>query len=343
MRTRLPLLDELRVAEPCVKSWRAMRGDDQVRHCDHCDQQVFDLSQLTREEAQNLLQRNDGKLCVKFLRRRDGSIVTGAEHDLPRRSRWRIAAWVASMFTSMFATGCMGAVAQPREAFVPTPTTNASLPELIDPRLEAFRGHIGRMDADQVLNAAIEHFGAPTRHVGSGILTPQWNLQGGVLSVHPTLGPTFVTHVGRTIWLIPTTNLAEENILRDYEMATLPDPANHGTRMWIGNLRIARDCTYRYTDSGMGLNIGDQSNNFFVKHPQGRVRVIWPADVNAQSKLESLGVREVARLHFTSDDGATGEFAVTSSPESRRLTITGETFVLSAGWLRYWANDEFSL
>ena len=58
--------------------------------------------------------------------------------------------------------------------------------------------------------------------------------------------------------------------------------------------------------------------------------------VDAGTLLESTGDRPIARLTFVADGGA-APFGcdVISSASGRRLSIAGRTFVMDAGWLRY--------
>ena len=51
---KLPLLDNLQVASPCSESWSDMVGDDTARFCLKCDKNVYDLSSMTRAEAEGL-------------------------------------------------------------------------------------------------------------------------------------------------------------------------------------------------------------------------------------------------------------------------------------------------
>lgn len=69
-------LDDVRVASPCSASWQAMKGDDRVRFCGSCEKNVYDLSALTRDEAEDLIRGAEGRLCVRFYRRRDGTVLT---------------------------------------------------------------------------------------------------------------------------------------------------------------------------------------------------------------------------------------------------------------------------
>jgi hypothetical protein len=54
-----------------------MRGDERVRFCDQCSLNVYNLSDMTRREAEALLtDAEGGRLCVRFYRRADGTILT---------------------------------------------------------------------------------------------------------------------------------------------------------------------------------------------------------------------------------------------------------------------------
>ncbi len=81
MKTELPLLRSLYIAAPCPVSWSSMQGTDQVRHCGQCNMKVYDLSEMTETDAEALLEKEEGKLCVRFYRRADGTIST---RDCPK-------------------------------------------------------------------------------------------------------------------------------------------------------------------------------------------------------------------------------------------------------------------
>lgn len=88
-RRHLPILDNVRVASPCKESWEQMEGDARVRHCARCDQNVYNLSEMTREEAERLILETEGSLCARYFRRRqDGSILTKDCPVTGRRRAW---------------------------------------------------------------------------------------------------------------------------------------------------------------------------------------------------------------------------------------------------------------
>lgn len=74
-KARLPMLDNLRVASPCTVDWEQMSGDDRVRACAQCQKKVYNLSELTREEAEALILRTHGDLCGRYYQRKDGTVL----------------------------------------------------------------------------------------------------------------------------------------------------------------------------------------------------------------------------------------------------------------------------
>ena len=53
-----------------------MHGDARVRFCDECKLHVYNLSSLTRAQAENLVATHEGRLCVRYYQRADGTIIT---------------------------------------------------------------------------------------------------------------------------------------------------------------------------------------------------------------------------------------------------------------------------
>jgi hypothetical protein len=81
MSLPLPVLDRIEIASPCTASWDEMTGTDRVRFCGQCQLQVYNLSAMSRDEAQRLLGETPERLCVRLYRRTDGTMLT---QDCPR-------------------------------------------------------------------------------------------------------------------------------------------------------------------------------------------------------------------------------------------------------------------
>lgn len=71
-----PSLDGVRIASPCKASWDDMVGDERVRFCGKCEKNVYDLSAMSRAEAEALLATHEGQLCARIYRRADGTVMT---------------------------------------------------------------------------------------------------------------------------------------------------------------------------------------------------------------------------------------------------------------------------
>jgi hypothetical protein len=80
-----------------------MTGTDRVRFCGECGQHVYNLSGMTAEQATDLLRQTGGELCVRFYRRRDGTMLTA---DCPvgliqlARQPWQ---WSKAVLAAMLA------------------------------------------------------------------------------------------------------------------------------------------------------------------------------------------------------------------------------------------------
>ena len=93
-------LNHVEVAAPCKADWDQMIGSEQMRFCGQCNLNVYNLSGMTRDEAESLIARNEGRLCVRFYRRTDGSIIT---RDCPvglRAIRDRVSYWTKAIIAA---------------------------------------------------------------------------------------------------------------------------------------------------------------------------------------------------------------------------------------------------
>jgi hypothetical protein len=54
-----------------------MSGNERVRFCDHCSMNVYNLSNMTKKDAESLVLNTEGRLCVRYYTRADGTILTG--------------------------------------------------------------------------------------------------------------------------------------------------------------------------------------------------------------------------------------------------------------------------
>ena len=89
-------LDRLEIATPCKASWDGMSGDDRVRFCGLCKLNVYNLSGMTREQAETLVRTSEGRVCVRMFKRADGTVITqdcpvGLAARMKRKARLALA------------------------------------------------------------------------------------------------------------------------------------------------------------------------------------------------------------------------------------------------------------
>ena len=107
-------LDRMRIASPCSVGWERMAGDDHVRFCHECNLNVYNISGMTRKQAESLIASAQGKrLCVRLYRRADGTIIT---QDCPvglRALRRRVSRVAGATFAALMSL-CISALGQDR-------------------------------------------------------------------------------------------------------------------------------------------------------------------------------------------------------------------------------------
>ena len=94
-------LEHVKIAEPCNADWDHMVGTDRVRYCGQCNLNVYNLSSMTKGDAESFIVRNEGRLCIRFYRRADGSILT---EDCPvglRAARQRVSRLVRASASAL--------------------------------------------------------------------------------------------------------------------------------------------------------------------------------------------------------------------------------------------------
>ncbi len=70
------ILDDVSIASPCPLKFEQMTGDEKIRFCDLCQLNVYNVSQMTRIEAEELLNDKSDQVCLRLYRRKDGTLIT---------------------------------------------------------------------------------------------------------------------------------------------------------------------------------------------------------------------------------------------------------------------------
>jgi hypothetical protein len=132
------VLDNLRVASPCGVSWDEMLGNGRVRHCAKCDKPVFNISSMTRSDAQEFLLEQGKGACLHFYRRADGTLIT-ADCPIGQRIRDRSTAMFGFLLTAV--AGLFGLMGMARPAFLRIGASHADDDRL--PRVEPMQATTG--------------------------------------------------------------------------------------------------------------------------------------------------------------------------------------------------------
>ena len=99
-------LESIRIASPCSADWNGMYGDERKRFCGECKLNVYDLSGMTRDEAETFLINAEGRVCVRLFRRADGTVLT---KDCPvgwARLKKRLSSAATAVFSLVMSLFC---------------------------------------------------------------------------------------------------------------------------------------------------------------------------------------------------------------------------------------------
>jgi hypothetical protein len=94
-------LDQINIASPCPMQWEELAGDERKRFCAQCGLNVYNISAMTKAEAESFIANAEGRICAKLYRRADGAIMT---RDCPvglRAVRKKVSGAAAAAFSAL--------------------------------------------------------------------------------------------------------------------------------------------------------------------------------------------------------------------------------------------------
>ena len=68
-------INKIMIASPCSIGWENMEGDERVRFCNACQLNVYNTSQMNKNEVEALMS-NGKSNCLRIYRRADGTMMT---------------------------------------------------------------------------------------------------------------------------------------------------------------------------------------------------------------------------------------------------------------------------
>lgn len=158
MESRSPL-DSLMLSFSCPVLWDSMEGDERERLCRQCDKKVYNISQMSKKEAEELLQSSveGAKKCVKFYQRKDGTITTDEcpQFLRPVRDQYRKAVYAVSCMSAFIISVFGGATFFKLGKVPEAPASFSYYP--VDPRYGA-SGMIGESDLVELYFGRLSEF-----------------------------------------------------------------------------------------------------------------------------------------------------------------------------------------
>lgn len=99
------LVQRLYIAAPCDVGWDTMEGDERTRFCGQCKLNVYNVAEMSTKEAAALIRKNEGRLCMRLYKRRDGTIITDNCPVGLRKIRDRVKRCAAALIMSLVWVG----------------------------------------------------------------------------------------------------------------------------------------------------------------------------------------------------------------------------------------------
>jgi hypothetical protein len=101
MGRKSTMIDAISIPKPCPAEWDSMTGTRRVRHCQECNKNVHNLSAMTRDEAEALIARFEGRLCARIERDDDGVILDDDFRAAPQLISRRVSPVAATLVTAL--------------------------------------------------------------------------------------------------------------------------------------------------------------------------------------------------------------------------------------------------
>ena len=153
-------LEHVKVAAPCPAVWGKMVGDERVRYCDRCSLHVYNLSRMTRREAEALVTNAEGHLCVRYYRRPDGTILTrNCPVGLSALKRRAAHAATATMTAVLGFFAALGLNFGVDRALSPSIMEESAVPAPPIPEVSAVPVVVADDEPEEVLGGVIPHQG----------------------------------------------------------------------------------------------------------------------------------------------------------------------------------------
>ncbi|MBU6452412.1 MAG: hypothetical protein KGS72_11575 [Cyanobacteria bacterium REEB67] len=120
--------EKLAIAAPCASEWEKMSGNESKRFCGGCAKYVYNLSAMSKSEAEDFLSAVREVPCLKFYRRADGTIMfENCPKGLRRLRDAAKVAWKAASLALAFLCSWGGVAAKGEDEGREEPPSNLNI------------------------------------------------------------------------------------------------------------------------------------------------------------------------------------------------------------------------
>lgn len=94
-------LENFEVPQPCSMNWDEMPGNEEIRHCDKCQHQIYNLSEMPKRRALKVLNQPNETVCVTYLQDEHNQVITQTYFGIFKRNFVKFASAILAITFSL--------------------------------------------------------------------------------------------------------------------------------------------------------------------------------------------------------------------------------------------------
>lgn len=94
-------LENFEVPKPCSMNWDEMKGNEEIRHCDNCQHQIYNLSEMPKRRALKVLNQPNEKVCVSYLQDENNQVITQTYFGVFKRNFVKVFSAILAIIFSL--------------------------------------------------------------------------------------------------------------------------------------------------------------------------------------------------------------------------------------------------
>lgn len=94
-------LDNFEVENPCSMNWDEMNGSEEIRHCDKCQHQIYNLSEMPKRRALKVLNQPNERVCVIYSEDENNQVITQTYLGIFKRNFIKVLSAILAIIFSL--------------------------------------------------------------------------------------------------------------------------------------------------------------------------------------------------------------------------------------------------